>query len=260
MSPQFPEPNKNYLDEVAKDRIEGSSSLVQVGNTPVVSNSILDVWAFGDQVLTFIAPTTASIDSISSSSVNDVGISIFISGLDASFLEVTQIVVLDGQNTVALSVPLIRVNQCVNFSGTFTATVAQELDGNVYVYENTPTAGGIPIDPNKVKEFIPFGFENSKHARLSIPANKKLNFKKFVASLSKQNNGSIIFNVYRQVFGGVPILIDKFDVNTNGTSSLDVDIPLPFNLLPTEDVWFTAEIIGSNIGASIIFNGELYIF
>lgn len=150
------------LGRIATNQIRG------VKNIPVVSERY-DLTAFTEQTLwigpvenyTFTDPSSARINRISSSSALDVGIQIFVNGLDENWQEVTQVVTLNGQNKVDLNPELIRIQPgCQAF---------QDLNGDVYIYEDGTITNGIPDNLNTVKGYIESDQNIMKGIIYSVP-------------------------------------------------------------------------------------------
>lgn len=112
----------------------GWSAVEKFGENPDVNGTHEDVWSQGG-IYTY--STSADIDTISSSAVGDTQ-DILIIGQTLDNAEVAQTVTLNGQNKVVLPIPLFRVYRAFNMGTT-------DLVGNVYIYVDTPIAGGVPI-------------------------------------------------------------------------------------------------------------------
>ena len=146
---------QTYGDKVSVD--QKAKSLVKFGKSAALSTNRETVWSVGGME-TYV--TDNVIDSISSSSVNDTE-EIYLechtvtgTGENQQFTFLTQTVDLNGQTRVALPTPVARVSRVFNNNGT-------ELEGAVYVYENTAIVGGVPSDLTKVHGQIPAGFQQS---------------------------------------------------------------------------------------------------
>lgn len=134
-----------------------AKTLTKFGKSAALGTTRETVWTVGGME-TYV--NTNSIDSISSSSAND-NEEILLechtvtgTGEDQQFTFLVQTVSLNGQNRVALPIPVARVSRVFNNNGT-------ELEGAVYVYENTAIVGGVPSDLTKVHAQVPLGFQQS---------------------------------------------------------------------------------------------------
>jgi hypothetical protein len=135
-----------------------AKSLIKFGKSKELNAGVLEtVWPVGGNE---IYVDTNAIDSISSSNVNDTQ-EVYMechtvegTGLDQKFTFMTQVVTLNGQNRVPLPSPVARVSRVYNNNGT-------ELQGQVYVYQDTAITAGVPTDITKVHALIPQGFQQS---------------------------------------------------------------------------------------------------
>ena len=146
---------QTYGDKVSVD--QKAKSLVKFGKSAALSTNRETVWSVGGMET---YATDNVIDSISSSSANDTE-EIYLechtvtgTGENQQFTFLTQTVDLNGQTRVALPTPVARISRVFNNNGT-------ELEGAVYVYENTAIVGGVPSDLTKVHGQIPAGFQQS---------------------------------------------------------------------------------------------------
>ena len=134
-----------------------AKSLIKFGKSATLGTGRETVWTVGGNE-TYV--TTNVIDSISSSSVNDMEEiavechTVTGTGENQQFTFLTQTVALNGQSRVALPIPVARVSRVYNNNG-------QYLEGVVHVYQNTPIVAGVPTDTTKVHAQIPQGFQQS---------------------------------------------------------------------------------------------------
>jgi hypothetical protein len=125
------------------------------------------VWDGPTDKYYFTDPSLARINRISSDDSLDTGTPILIEGLDENWNQVTQTVILDGQNKVSLPVDLIRVNRA--------ASLQKDLKGNVYIYEDVSITLGVPDDLSKVRGFIDQETNISQALVFSVPAGYAIN-------------------------------------------------------------------------------------
>ena len=145
-----------FGDVVSVD--EKAKSLVKFGKSaPLNALTRETIWDLGGME---IYVNDNLIDSISSSSALD-NQEILLechtvtgTGEDQQFTFMVQVVTLNGQNRVALPTPVARVSRVFNNNGV-------ELNGAVYVYQNTTIVGGVPSDDTKVHSVISQGFQQS---------------------------------------------------------------------------------------------------
>lgn len=146
-SPALP---KDYTYEVGSGRIPGSDpGFLACTSRKVMQGSCSTIWDYGGNYTYLTADTQLY---ISSTSANDIGNLIVVQGMDDNYDRVTAIGVTNGQNQVALSIPLFRV---------FVAVVgnAVALEGEVYVAEADTLTNGEPDTPSSVKALIPLSMD-----------------------------------------------------------------------------------------------------
>lgn len=145
-----------YLgDEVSIDA--KAKTLTKFGKSAALGTTRETVWTVGGNEV-YVQDNL--IDSISSTSALDTEEillechTVTGTGENQQFTFMVQTVSLNGQNRVALPTPVARVSRVYNNNGT-------NLNGAVYVYENTGIVGGVPSDLTKVHAQIPLGFQQS---------------------------------------------------------------------------------------------------
>lgn len=240
----------DYLSEVAAGNIKGRSSLIVSGLNPDVdmTPAIEDIWNLPTIPLyTFPADGQAPIDTISSSDASD-KMQITIRGLDVDGVERILLPTLDGQNKVSLAIPLWRHNISINRSPT-------NLQGNVYIYEDTDITSGVPNDLNFVRGFIEIGDNRSFQGMNTIPAGKKGQLHWVYPFISNQISANVAIQLFTREFGGVPISSTPGGLNSDGTSFLPFLLPIPVPIEPLTDI--VPKAIGStanNIGVGINYS------
>lgn len=138
-----------------------AKSLLKFGKSaPLVADTRETVWTLGGHE-TYV--DTNSIDTISSSSASDNQTitlechTVTGTGVNQQFTFMVQTVTLNGQNKVLLPTPVARVSRAYNANGT-------ELQGAVYVYEDTTIVAGVPSDLTKAHAKIEAGFQQTLKA------------------------------------------------------------------------------------------------
>lgn len=120
--------------------------------------------------------TTAIIDSLSSSNNGDTQ-DVEVQGLDTNYALVVQTITLTGQTRVALTTNLIRIFRIKNIGSV-------DVAGNVYCYENTTIAAGVPTDTTKVRAVLVDGNNQTEMAVYTVPAGKTAYVRSWFASSS----------------------------------------------------------------------------
>lgn len=237
---------------IAKGEVIGSSYINKWGNAPDFDTGDLevDVWDGAEdgeawELMQYIFPTTASIDSVSSSSVSDTN-TMLIQGLDLAGNIITQTITLNGRTRVALPTPLWRVYRAYNNNGT-------EFVGHVVVYENTALTNGVPTDKTKIKAVIHPEEQQTEMAIYTIPAGKTgylLGGYCSTAGGNKESNYIIKFKTRN--YNGVFRTQQKVSLADSGTSFLQFEYAIPQKLEALTDLKVTAKIDATGItGASI---------
>ena len=210
---------------IARDLVAGVSHINKFGENPDVDSTAEDIWDFGGA---YIFSTTAAIDTLSSTNVNDLQ-DIIVEGLDSDWLEVVQEVTMNGQSKVSLTIPLIRINRAFNNDD-------NAVQGNIHIYENTAISGGIPTDGTKVRAMIRDGNNQSLMAIYSVPANKTAYMELVTWDLSrdKVTTANVTWRV--QLFGKKFRVQHRTTVLSTGTSNTIRDYKPPVKIPPKSDI------------------------
>ena len=231
---------------------EKAKSLVRFGKSaPLTTGSLQTVWTVGGNE-TYVS--TNIIDSISSSSALDLeeiyleGHTVVGTGRDQKFTFVTQVVNLNGQNRVALPIPLARVSMAYNNNGT-------SLLGRVAVYENTPLVGGIPTDVSKIHIDIPLGFQESFKAATTFSDNDYYILTGGFGSVSLKQDGAADFYLEIREPGKIFRQVAGVSASNSGpwTIELDPAVVIPKN----HDVRIRVETSANNVVVFGSFKGYL---
>lgn len=183
-----------------------------------------DCWAYGvtpgAERYTWSDDGVADIDRVSSSSALDT-IDVRITGLDIDGYLVSQNITLTGQTPVALTTPLWRVNRVENNNGS-------PLAGNVYVFVNGATSGGVPTDVTRVRGYIKLGDEQTLQTIYTVPKGKTAFLMGSEVSISKTGvqAGTINFAGFIRLFGKVFKVKDQYDLVSTGTSRTLFNSPM----------------------------------
>jgi hypothetical protein len=203
-------PPLRLTERISLGHYSGGESIEQYGHNPDIDTGTVPetIWGVGG---TYTWSTAAAIDSISSSDTDDVQ-DVLIDGLDADWETVEQTVTLQGQTRVALTTPLIRVNGMYNAG-------AVDLDGTVYVYEDTPLTAGTPDDATKIRGAIVDGDNQLLQCIYTVPAgHTALIYRGYVAMSKKQT--AVIEAAWRaRLFGGVFRTFGRTTVGSAGNTA-----------------------------------------
>lgn len=184
-------------------QVQGANVVWQSAYSANISTTPVEVWSGSGS---FNFPGSASQISVASTDASD-NQNIQINGLDSNWLEVSEVVTLNGITSVSTVNSFIRVNSCYNVG-------ASELVGNVngsigadVVFNITPEA------------------QRTSQAVYSIPDNKTAYLFQGTASSDKNDGIDFIFKV-RQ-FGGVFTTEEQFRLFEN-----IMDTARPFSAIP----------------------------
>lgn len=188
--------------------------------------------------------TTAAIDSISTSSA--VGTqNMLLQGLDADYNLVTQAATLNGQNRVALTIPLIRLFRMKNNDST-------DNLGSVYAYENTPLTGGVPIDTSLVRCIVQPGNNQTLMAVYTIPAGYTGYMRDWYASTAGANKDSnYVIELRAREQGKVFQLKHVASIQDGGTSYIKHDYTEPEKFGEMVDIEMRVKMLVNTTKASI---------
>lgn len=148
---------------VSRGFIPNASRLQKVGYSAGVTTSLVTVW---NEAIAVVFPTVAAVLTVSSSSANDTAAgtgarTVTITGLDASFNQLTEVVTLNGQSAVSTVNLYYRIN---NISVT-TAGSGGVNAGIIYIGTGIVTAG----KPATIYNSMATGFNQSLSAFTTIP-------------------------------------------------------------------------------------------
>ena len=161
--------------QVSRGQIAGHRAVFQSGySTLVTTNQNYAVW---NRAANYTFPASASVMTLSSSATGDVGQSVLIEGLDANYAEISEVLVLNGQNAVTSTKSYLRINAMT--------VIVDSPTGNIYFGTGALTAGV----PANVYGFISAGDNHQLAAFYTVPAGHTLYIQggSVNASLANQN-------------------------------------------------------------------------
>ena len=151
--------------QVAQGQIAFHEHIYKFGQNQAVGNSVETIWEEGGL---YVYPPSATTMTVSSSDANDTSAgtgarTIQISGLDGSYNEVSETIIMNGQTPVTTSNTYLRVNRAL----VLTAGSGGANAGIIYVGTGTVTAG-VPV--NKYTTINGDGLNQSLQAFWTVPA------------------------------------------------------------------------------------------
>lgn len=150
--------------QVARGQIFGHTSVTVFGYSPDVDTAQVTVWPHTGLIT---HPTTALQMSVSSNSANDTAAgtgarTVFLSGLDADYNEISETVTMNGLTAVLTTKSFLRINNC------YVATAGSLLSaaGDIYFGTGTVTLGV----PATVYDLIKYDYNSRITGHYTVPA------------------------------------------------------------------------------------------
>ena len=188
---------------IAQGAVEGTTYVHKFGEAPLfdTADGEVTVWDGAEkgtawELFNYVYSTTADIDSLSSSDAGDTH-EILIEGLDASYNEVSQTIVLNGQTRVPLTTNLIRVFRAYNDNGI-------DLAGHVFVYVNGALTLGVPTIKADIRIVIDPDNQQTEMALYTVPAGKTAYMRSFyIATTGGSKLSGYAFRIISRIFGKI---------------------------------------------------------
>ena len=210
-----------------------------------------DIWSYSDEISTYVFPSdNGEIMYISSS--NDLDTTpITIQGLDENFEEKSQTVALTGQTRITLDGLWSRVFRAFNSD-------ASELTGDVYIYTNGANTNGVPDTDSHVKAIIDVGFNQTRMAIYTVPANKSLHLMSYHISIDPATNGDThgTMSIDVREFGKIFRSQEVIAVSSHSPSIVTMQMPLSYPA--KSDIKIVMKSISrNNVNIHAVFEGML---
>jgi hypothetical protein len=206
----------DFYIEVARGNVTGFAAKEVIGMNSSIAETE-DIWNAALTEATITQVSTAALLYISSSSVDDITQTVTITGLDANYDEIIEIIKLTGQTAVATTRAFLRVNGVV---------IDAVAAGVVYIFYTCSVVAGVPQTTSKVQSRIEIDALQSYNAIYTVPRNKIL----YLTSLRYASAGSttthdVVVSIIRKVFGGAneTVKIIKY-VDLGTTNYIDKQI------------------------------------
>lgn len=149
-----------FMLQVARGHVPGHRPLFRSAySTLVTTGQNYAVW---NRAGNYTFPAAASVMTLSSSATGDVGQTVLVSGLDANYKEISEVLVLNGQNAVVSTQAFFRVNDML--------VLVDSPTGNIY-FGTGAVSSGVPAN---VYGFISAGDNQQLGAWYTVPAKHKL--------------------------------------------------------------------------------------
>lgn len=212
--------HEDFNLQVARGQIQGHKTLFKFGNNEDINGSLETIWSYGGL---YVYPTSAIQMKVSSTSANDTSNgtgarTIVVSGLNATYDEVSETVVLNGQTAVLTTTTFIRVFR----SFVVTAGTGATAAGTIYIGTGTVTAGV----PATVYAQIVVGENQTLMALWTVPAGYTLYISRGTFSGASNNSAQYILSKFMiRPFNSVFRNVADVTVNSN-VISYDFEVPL----------------------------------
>ena len=239
----YPRIDRDFFLEVQKGNVAGHKLVHKFGRNPDVDTGTVpeDIWETGG-LMTW--PTSAAVVSVTSTDADDDGApttntgaqTLTIDGLDASFDELTETIILNGTSAVTTAGSFIRVNRAfVATTGTYHGSNEGSLVGAV---------GGSTMFT------IATGLGQTQIGRYTVPNGKTAYLLFLVISVDEKKSGATVqmfqnpnADDISQPFSGAKRIIMEFDT-VSGEEILPGGAPRSF---PAKtDIWFEVPTVGAS--------------
>ena len=227
--------------QIARNQIAFHKSIFKFGFNPDIDNSLETVWTEGGLYSYLSSATILKVSS--SSTADDEGSTgaetVEISGLDANYNEISEVVTLNGQTAVNTTKEYLRINRMIVRS----AGSGGQNAGVIYAGTGTVTSG---VPANKYAA-IAIGDNQTLMALWTVPADYTAYvYQTDITLATTQNNKYATVHFVARPFGEVFQVKDKF-VKSESSTHQEYKIPLKFE--EKTDLEFRA--IGDSAGADI---------
>lgn len=119
--------------QVARGQIYGHSTVNIYGYQSSVTTTQIPLW---ENATAYTFPSSAVVMTLASSSASDTAVKIQISGLDANYNAISEIVSLNGTTGVTTTNSYLRINSLMTTSGNAVGTVTAKNGGTTYAQIN----------------------------------------------------------------------------------------------------------------------------
>lgn len=255
-------PTYNYLEDfwikVAQGEIQGYSLIDKFGENPTVTTGTdpADIWEggiiAGAEIYTF--STTADIDTLSSSSTEDVGNLIKITGLLSGGIEQigwaelngwNKVLIYDNQDLTGDPISYWRIIRIENESD-----VGGDLVGFVYCYVDGDITEGVPDVVTTIRALINNGNNQTLMSVYTVPKGKVGFLMRGEVGISKSGGVSAEARLsYRsRRFGKVFKIKKKISLSTNGTSAFQDKRSRPDPIPALTDIVIRCDEVSATLG------------
>lgn len=194
--------SRDFVVDVGFGAIPGYSLVAQLGNNPDIDTAPSDVWSGGGSYPWMTGATSLE---VLSSSANDTSAgtgarTIAITFLNASYVQSTQTITLNGTTPVAIPSTHFRINDAV----VATAGSGQTNAGTITIRD----AGA-----GTTRAIIPLGYGRVRQSQYTVPANHDLTFYNVFHSINRPSSvRDATISAYVRDSTGVYLLLSEITV------------------------------------------------
>lgn len=223
----------------------GVAAVNKFGRNADIDIGTEDIWGVGG---TWAAPATASVVNFVSSDAADDSAgtgarTISVTGLDSSYDEITETVIMDGTTPVATANGYWIIHRIIVLTAGSGGTNAGTITG-------TSAAAGTPVLIS-----VAIGQGQSQFGIYQVPRNKTLLILDIGASST--TTGTVNISVFAKPFGGVFNLKRNYSVNATGSSSVQHEFMPPLKFTEKTIVKLTGTASSNNSDVSADWDGLL---
>jgi len=242
--------SNDFYFEVNRGNITGFSTLELVGVNAAVGGTE-DIWNSGASISQV---SSAAVLNVSSSDATDIDLAVTITGLDANYDEITEVITTahaSGQTKVTGTQLFLRVNS---------VTIASAPAGKVYVYYADTVTAGVPDTASKIQSVIDIAATRSYNAIYTVPRNKNL----YLTSIRYRSTGSttahdVIISLIQKLYGGSNATVSEIKyvdlATTNYTDEQVSYTDKPIIFPAKSEIRFTAGLAGGTaLNISLLAN------
>lgn len=212
-----------FLDHVSIGRMRGARVFGKTGIRASLTGTLNDIWdGTGNVTLLTSAETLDVVSTSASDDLAGIGTrTLFLQGLDANYLEIGEVIVLDGLTPVTSTNSFLRINTVIGVT-------AGSNELNVGDIDITGTSSGTQV------AFIVVGTNSAQQAHFSVPDNQVFFFKSASTSTPRSTNAEI--SNFVRFFGGALVSVGGASIFQN-----TVFVELSGSVVPPKaDVMFRA--------------------
>jgi hypothetical protein len=234
-------PQRSYNLDVSRGLVPGVSAVNKFGRNPDVDIGTEDIWSQGG---TWVAPTTARVHAIVSSSVNDTSAgtgarTVYIEGLDGSYVVTTETVTMNGVTPVNTANSYVIVHRMyvltagsgATNAGTITATAATDATVSIAIV---------------------IGKAQSQLCIYQVPTGYTAYISSYLGSFNGAANSNVDVELFVKPFGGVFNLKSTVTLGINATCAAlrTFDTPLVVSAKSIIKLTATSDTNNSNVVGS----------